>query len=217
MKEYYVSGYGPSNHCDGNTKSLIKGEIMDAKVKRAVEDRLRTGLLGDEVTRGMEYVFYNMVIFSKCYMVTVRLKNKELLRIELIEHMSQGDQIRFLTYVDTGVLTCDGKLFDLSTHVDKFKLIEKIAQGSSITFKKQYYYYTSWWLPGDDDECPTGMYHSRMVSSLSPKEFLANVLTNTEFMGEYKIKQFETDEELNEYWEKQQECPPNTSGKNDKC
>lgn len=71
---------------------------------------------------------------------------------------------------------------------------------------KEYYYYTVWWLEGDD-MVKEGLYHSRWVSPLPPQEFLANV-PKTEFIGEYQIKQFKTEKELDDHWAAQTELTP---------
>lgn len=66
---------------------------------------------------------------------------------------------------------------------------------------KKYFYYVRWWL-ASDDEVPEGLYHSAYVCTQPPYEFLSNVYKR-DFIGEYFIKQFETEEEMRVYFESQ--------------
>lgn len=64
----------------------------------------------------------------------------------------------------------------------------------------KYFYYVRWWLP--EGELPEGLYHSTFITDDKPKDFLSGVV-DTEFIGEYYLKQFKTEEEMRAYWELQ--------------
>ena len=64
---------------------------------------------------------------------------------------------------------------------------------------KKYYYYAKWWLPNCDEEISEGFYHSTFVCEESPKEFLSNIWKR-EWINEYFVKQFESREEMRNYW-----------------
>ena len=62
---------------------------------------------------------------------------------------------------------------------------------------KNFYYYYSWIVDGV-------LYHTTIVCKENPAKFMKHTLFSDEWLNEFFLKQFKTEEEMKSYWDSKQ-------------